>query len=207
MAALIGDSEVATGPVSVPLPQAPSEQLATEIPVPSSQQYSLLAPSDGDSTLRSRVPNSLSLEEAKRIQKDYEAPFKDLIHQNPIKTNDFKHSPVWFQDSPYSHNLRLSVGIFPALLVVLSLSGKPLLGTLSLGALATYFSLNFSIHRHSLVVCLMTIIAAEVSTHPIYYRLSNTVVCVKILNLHTFCLLLHWIYVYVSTLEVILQVE
>ena len=167
MAALTGVPELSTGQDSSLPPQPLLQPLHTETdrePVSPQQYTSVLTQSDGeDSTLRSRIPNSVSLEEAKLIQKEYEAPFKDLIHQNPIKTKDFKHPPVWFQNSPFSHNFRMAIGIFPALLVVLSLSGKPLLGTLSIGTLATYFTLNFSLPKHSLLVCLMTIITSEVS--------------------------------------------
>ncbi|KAI6651542.1 hypothetical protein LOD99_5150 [Oopsacas minuta] len=127
---------------------------------------SVLAPVDIDgegSGLRARVPNTISLDDATQIQQEYEAPFKDLINQNPIKSKDFKHPPSWFQNSPFSHNLRLAIGIFPALFVVLSLSGKGLLATLCIGALAIYFTLNFSLPKHSLLVCLITIISAEVA--------------------------------------------
>ena len=130
-----------------------------------SQVYtSVLHPSEeGEGGLRERIPAaSVTLEEAKRIQEEYEAPFSDLINQNPIKTRDFKHPPSWFQDAPFSHNLRLAVGMVPALFVVVSLSGKGLLATLSIGALFTYFILNFSLPKHALLSCLLSIIAAEV---------------------------------------------
>ena len=163
MATLTEHSDVTRGDMTILMPQQHVNTEATE--TESTQLYASVTPpiEEEGGGLRSRVPNTISLEEAKQIQKEYEAPFRDLIHQNPIKAKDFRHPPSWFQDSPFAHNLRLAVGIFPALFVILSLSGRGLLATLCIGALSIYFTLNFSLPKHSLLVCLITIISAEVS--------------------------------------------